>query len=302
MHNSTRDALPVHGEWDDHAAWDNYYSVMRNNGDVARYSEAMHVNIIQFYFMKFVENRFSTIWFPGCGVDLSPHIFALGGFQVWASDVSATALVAQEELGKSPAVLKWAWLREFGPPQATPGRVHLFSHDFRQPLDDLSFDCILNIRAFQGLPLASMQAAADSHFRALHCRGEAFFHTHNANHKEREQIQSVLRDSGFVSAESVFQKVTDWRARNWREADFPPKTIWRGGRFSKEWAVDIEAYRTIFPNETCFDGPAGEKLAKRLGEWRTAFEAESTQRFLAARLEALDGEPFKMFHLSGGSG
>ena len=70
-------------------------------------------------------------------------------------------------------------------------------HDHRQPLDAAAFDVVINTRAIQALPDASLRAAAQVHFDALRPGGRAIFGTMNLQGHGRERLEASLEEAGF---------------------------------------------------------------------------------------------------------
>ena len=82
--------------WDDVEGWTAYYDAKRDQPlDTSPYllSDLGRVESLVAYNVQ-------KIWFPGCGLDVIPHIFAHLGFEVWATDVSPSAI----EISRGEAV------------------------------------------------------------------------------------------------------------------------------------------------------------------------------------------------------
>lgn len=185
--------------WDDHAAWDEYFEAVREH---ERHLDAHELTFDIMMTLPFIQalQPGMTVWFPGCGASIGPHLCAALGFDVWASDASPVAIALQHELRAI------SWHDTITEPELKaqldavdqPGALHLFVHDFREPLPGLRVDCALNIKSFQGLPRSSMAAAARSHYEALKPRGIAFLSTVNVQGVRRDMIEDTLVEAGFV--------------------------------------------------------------------------------------------------------
>ncbi len=190
--------------WDDIAGWDRYYEAYCAAGlHLDRMTLGMDWMMHAERFLKMlVQQGWRKIWFPGCGVTLAPHIYAALGFDVWASDASPVAIAVQEELRASVASrLNTAEIAaQHLPPDRlppAPGQLHLAVHDFREPFVEDGFDCVYNIKSFQGLPPDSMKRAARSHYEALKPGRQAIFSTINVQGPLRDALEETLLEAGF---------------------------------------------------------------------------------------------------------
>ena len=191
--------------WNDHEGWDTYYEAWyRSRGTpVLSFRDSLRFSGKLFQIQRFQVLGWKKLWFPGCGVSLLPAVYAAFGFDVWASDVSRSAIEFQGSL-PPPAQFVSRMLSEQGGieedviQQANQaGELHFQNHDFRSDFPERDFDCILNDRAFQGLPLDSMRRAATVHWRALKPGGHAFFYTNNLQGGDRTLVEDALLQAGF---------------------------------------------------------------------------------------------------------
>jgi len=80
-------------------------------------------------------------------------------------------------------------------------------HNFRNQIDADPFDLILNVRAFQGLSVGDMRAAAKSHFDAVKPGGWTIFDTMNVQGELRDQLEDALAEVGY---EIPFRETQRW--------------------------------------------------------------------------------------------
>lgn len=263
MANESRPQMPL--DWDDHAGWDTYYAEIRAAD--AHLKKALSDLFDATMFLEHIgQKQYQTLWFPGCGISLAPHVYGALGFDVWASDASTRAIAIQEEwLG-----LPWqehvdlAELRERLPETRLAGAVHLQAHDFRTAFDGLVVDCILNMRSFQGLPPQSMKSAAHVHWNALRPGGTAFFSTMNVQGELRDTFEDALIEAGFLVP---FHETETWRRQKLKETGIPH--------------VFILGNPMIYRGDERYQSPEGKAQAERDQERLKAFQGE-----YRARLEA----------------
>ena len=115
------------------------------------------------------------------------------GLEVVATDVSSVAVWFQTEQ-LSLTVEPTAPLSE---PEPT-GSLAFEMHDFRTPFRREAFDIILNVKAFQGFPIADLAVVAGVHADALRLGRQAFFFTQNVQGELRDQLEQGLSDGGFT--------------------------------------------------------------------------------------------------------
>jgi len=191
-------------DWDDHAGWERYYAgTPKHAADESDPLPFGHSSADRFagWLMR---QGYRRLWFPGCGVDGCPRLYASLGCEVWASDVSTSAVAFQRLLASRAydslpdSLLESS--RHYVPDLDgwRPGTLHALMHDFREPFPETQLDCILNIRAYQALPRGSLVRAARVFFQALRPGGHAFFDTQNVQGERREWLEDALLAAGFV--------------------------------------------------------------------------------------------------------
>lgn len=189
-------------DWDAHEAWDSYYSSW---GPDSRYLSTGEDSWQIFRFDDWVgrlkSRNVQRIWFPGCGLDALPWAYAAAGFDVVATDASRTAIEIQRSDEFHLLVLKD--LDRLDPPirQRLENRetleLRFEAHDFREPLEEAGFDCIINIQAFQALSPYSMARAARAYWASLRPGGIAYLSMLNVDHLDANGIERVLSEAGF---------------------------------------------------------------------------------------------------------
>jgi hypothetical protein len=196
---SVRDLMPA--DWDDRAGWETYYAAYR---DEKRHLDNMEMafdwRTTSGFLQSIIEQPTMKIWFPGCGASIAPHVFAAVGFEVWATDFSQAAIEIQTALRDLPLAdhLPIDDLKAQRPPDAREGSLRIARHDFREPMDEARFDLIVNVKSFQALHQASMEAAARVHYQALLPGGQALFATMNVQGEQRDRIETILVQAGFL--------------------------------------------------------------------------------------------------------
>ncbi|MBZ0309518.1 MAG: hypothetical protein K8I82_25875, partial [Anaerolineae bacterium] len=160
------------------------------------------------------------IWMPGCGASIMPHIFAMLGGEVWASDVSEAAIQIQTELNALSLIeyLSPELAARALSPEQRQKKLHLLTHDFREPFITAEFDWILNIKSFQRLPPDSMKAAAKVHYDALANQHAAIFSMMNVQGELQNTIETVLAEAGFLVP---FYEPTLWYRKQLVETGIP---------------------------------------------------------------------------------
>jgi SAM-dependent methyltransferase len=204
MMHEDEGAIEKPTDWDDHAGWEEYYAATIDG--MVRVTGAEPVGLSDgLRFAAFVlERETRKLWFPGCGLASCPRVYAALGLEVWASDVSSSAIQVQQRLADLPfEALEdrvGDALRRYVPDFSTarPGKLHALVHDFRHPFPEHDLDFILNLKAFQALPHPSMARAARVHFDALRPGGWAIFDTLNVQGERRTQIEDTLLQVGFT--------------------------------------------------------------------------------------------------------
>lgn len=216
MPDKPRPQMPQ--DWDDHAGWDAYYMALSEVDSNFDMQLSLHDAMV--FLGHISHQRYRKIWFPGCGISWGPLVYGALGFEVWASDVSTIVIVVLDNLHDSPwqERLDLDQLREQLPETRPAGPVHFQVHDFRTAFDAPPIDCILNLRSFQGLPIASMRAAARVHWDALRPGGEAFFSTMNVQGGLRDTIEDVLIEAGFLLPSHESEA---WYRKTLRETGIP---------------------------------------------------------------------------------
>jgi hypothetical protein len=195
------DGMPP--DWDDHAGWETYYAADVSQGREEGGTDRIEISEALRFTPYLMQQGARRVWFPGCGLDGCPRIYAALGLEVWASDVSPTAIACQSRLAEMPFEPLEArvsdLLQRYLPDYTTTstGRLHALVHDFREPFPEGLFDCILNIKAFQALPCESMERAARVHFAALRPGGQALFDTMNVQGEYRNMMEDALIQAGF---------------------------------------------------------------------------------------------------------
>jgi hypothetical protein len=262
-------------DWDDHHGWESHYAarVAASNADPwFGVSAALR-------FAPFVLQREARrVWFPGCGLDGCPRVYAALGLEVWATDIASTTIQVQqrqaktpfEALGDSIADLIHQYLPDFSTPRS--GTLHALVHDFREPFGVRDLDFVLNIKSFQALQASSMRRAAAVFFAALRPGGHAFFDTQNVQGEYRNVLEDALLAAAF---HLPYQRTERWYREVLAATGIPHLFI---------------LGRPIVPlGEPSYKGRAGKRKRDQDQERLHQFHAEYQQRLQheAREMEAL---------------
>jgi len=181
-------------DWNDKDAWDRYFHAEllagRTRSDPA---------FIILRFLSIAKEKGGRIWFPGCGLDSYPHIYAQQGCKVLGTDFSTVAVRYQQQLAAT-------FLKQ-SESTKTQGTFVAALHDFTQSSRDGEFDLVINCRAFQGLSTLAMHAAARQFYAALRAGGACIIDTMNVQGQHRNLLEDSLIAAGFYIP---FQKSECW--------------------------------------------------------------------------------------------
>ena len=183
--------------WEDKDAWDRYFKAELSGGRSFPYPP-----FIVLRFLKIAHEKGRRIWFPGCGLDPYAYTYAARGCSVLATDFSSAAVRYQQQLSA-------AFLKE-NESAKVQGAMAVLEHDFTQDKPDGEFDVVINSRAFQGLSIGSMGAAAGHFHAALRSGGACIIDTINVQGHDRNLIEDSLIGAGFYIP---FQKSERWYRR-----------------------------------------------------------------------------------------
>lgn len=187
-------------DWDDHAGWERYHAAAIRGAE-RRVGSLMFDAPGMRFLDALQRGGCKRVWFPGCGCSLAPAIYAAFGFDVVATDVAPSAVAWQTRraaLSADELLTDASWRERLAEAAPRPGgALHAAVHDFRDAYAGAPFDCIVNERAFQGLPAPSRVAAARSHFAALAPGRQAIFDTMNVQGAGRDAIELALEEAGF---------------------------------------------------------------------------------------------------------
>lgn len=197
-------------DWEDVEGWNTFHSEnYRENGWVN--------NGFLFTLVETLIDRKNVrnVWFPGCGTSYVPKIFTELGFNIWVTDVSDFAIAIQHELtqksaeqigmgisveneqGELESYTIVDYCRKNYSFAGKQGTFNVEKHDFRTPFHHVNFDCIVNMRAFQGFSTNTQRQIAKVHYDALKLGGLAVLETQNVVGNAGLELESSLLDAGF---------------------------------------------------------------------------------------------------------
>jgi hypothetical protein len=194
-------AMPA--DWDDAAGWETFHAGLYPAGpfrDARSWLEQTLTMIgrnLVALMGQLRQRSGKSVWFPGCGLDPLPRLFAELGFDAHATDVAPTAVTFQQSADNDVSALKQHY-RTLGAPDAAPGSFTVALHDFREPCPAGPFDLILNFKSFQAFPEGSLRKIARVHHDALKPGCVAYFDTMNVQGERRDLLESTLAEAGFT--------------------------------------------------------------------------------------------------------
>jgi SAM-dependent methyltransferase len=201
--------------WSDAAGWDTYYMAHRPNFEKV---EKYHLEDDLRFAAMVLEAPHKRVWFPGCGLDLSPWLYANLGCDVVATDISPYAISVQNELlyevpmealEKLPNVLKEMEL----PKAETFVHPAMFVHDMRKPFSMEKVDVVVNRRAFHGFSWSEKVVVAQEFFNAVFPGGVLVCETLNVQGQDRSEMENALLQAGFfipgLEAEQWYRQQLD---------------------------------------------------------------------------------------------
>jgi hypothetical protein len=190
-------------DWDDHDAWDSYYSAWDPDRPIiASLGQWWQMGSFQRWTDKLRSDNRQTLWFPGCGVDTLPWAYALAGFDVVATDASQVAIEIQNSKHRRIDFVREQLQGHKIPhteklDHADSLALQFAVHDFREPFEKASFDCIIDIQAFYGLEPSSMRRAARTFCEALRPGGLAYLSMLNVKVLRANDMEKLLADVGL---------------------------------------------------------------------------------------------------------
>lgn len=185
-------------DWNNHEGWEKYFGSLYPDGDFANecnWIGSISLDSIETFAKELNEGNVKKIWFAGCGISLFPKALAQRGFEVYATDVSPTAISFQNsDDNKIQDLID----KKINSEIDKSGSLNAEIQDFRQSYKNEFFDLIINTRAFQGFDKETMQEVAKTHFDGLKPSKQAIFDTINVQGERREMFEQSLVDAGFL--------------------------------------------------------------------------------------------------------
>jgi 2-polyprenyl-3-methyl-5-hydroxy-6-metoxy-1,4-benzoquinol methylase len=205
-------------DWNNHEDWERYFASLYPNGnfaDACSWTGSISLDGIENLANGLKENNTEKIWIAGCGISLLPKALAQKGFEVYATDISPTAIAFQDSDDERVQELIDEQIKS---KSEVNGSIHAEIQDFRQPYKKDFFDLIINTRAFQGFEKETMDAIARTHFEALKPSCQAVFDTINVQGERREMFEKSLVGAGFLIP---FYELNCWYRQELNKTGFP---------------------------------------------------------------------------------
>lgn len=214
--NESSPAKP--SDWNDQDAWEKFFASLYPNGDFARecsWIGSIRLENIESFAQELADTGVKKIWFAGCGISLLPKALSQRGFEVYATDISPTAISFQSS--NDPNIQKLIDQRVKTELNAS-GSLSAELQDFRCPYKESYFDLIVNTRAFQGFDRENMMKIARLHHHALKPSRQAIFDTVNVQGEKREMLEETLVEAGFLIP---FYELNRWYRDKLNETKLP---------------------------------------------------------------------------------
>jgi hypothetical protein len=205
-------------DWNNHEGWENHFASLYPNGkfeDDCIWTGSISLDSIESVANNLKENNVNRIWFAGCGISLLPKAFSQRGFEVYATDVSPTAVAFQNSKDERIQNLIDQKVKlEIN----KSGSLQSEIQDFRQPFKDKFFELVINARAFQGLDKETMAKVAKTHFDSLKPSYQAIFDTVNVQGERRDIFEESLVEAGFLIP---FYELNCWYRNKLNKTNLP---------------------------------------------------------------------------------
>ncbi|OQY55606.1 MAG: hypothetical protein B6247_07115 [Candidatus Parabeggiatoa sp. nov. 2] len=200
---------------DDHVAWEQYYqaylssinhSVESDNWDKIKNWQTLS------YLGVALHSKERKVWFPGCGLDITPFIYSHAGCRVFGTDISAYLSNFLNELATENIEALIENHEAFAKELKDHGfefehlKPRFLTHDFRESFAEGKFDLIVNKKSFQLLPQESLKKASKTFFEATTVGGKAIFITLNVQGERRSIIEDHLIEAGDKGGEEQATK------------------------------------------------------------------------------------------------
>ncbi len=204
--------------WNDHEGWEKHFASLYPNGNFA--DECIWIGSISLDGIESVANNLNEkkvqkIWLPGCGTSLLPRALSQRGFEVYATDISPTAVRFQiSEDDRIQRLIDEKVKLEID----KSGTLQAEIQDFRQPYKKEFFDLIINTKALQGFDKDTLATVAQVHFDALKPSNQAIFDTINVQGERRELLEESLVNAGFLIP---FYELNRWYRNKLNDTKLP---------------------------------------------------------------------------------
>jgi len=205
-------------DWNSHEGWEKHFASLYPGGkfvDECFWVGSISLDSIESVSNNLRVNNVQKIWFAGCGISLLPKTLAQRGFEVYATDVSPTAIAFQNSDDERIQNLIDEKVKlEIN----KTGSLQAEIQDFRQSYKNEFFDLIINTKALQGFDKNTMAKVARTHYDALKPSYQAIFDTVNVQGERRELLEESLVNAGFIIP---FYELNCWYRNKLNETKLP---------------------------------------------------------------------------------
>lgn len=183
--------------------WDRYY------GDNARsfYEAQVHTTAlatkIRWLLPEALDTQHASVWFPGCGLDVAPRLFAAAGCSVWGSDRSRAAIELQRHFARTPLRAYCDMARvttEYGMEVLDEeARAEYVVHDFTEHTERIPrADMIIDSLTLPELLPRDMAEAAEVFHDRLNQDGKVWCYSKKLTSTQRDALHVSMQSAGFV--------------------------------------------------------------------------------------------------------
>ncbi|MFX0093931.1 MAG: class I SAM-dependent methyltransferase [Candidatus Hodarchaeota archaeon] len=200
-------------DWNDHDEWERYYQECLSTGSKQfHWTEVGSLSVKRLPgIVSTLKNQgWNTVWVPGCGLSPLPKLLCLLGLEVYATDISQTAIDFQKKPNTSLNGLTEGWDMT----NVERGNLTCELHDFRKNYFEEKFDIIINVKAFQGFPKQDLKQIAQVHYKSLKPGRQAVFDTMNVQGERRDELEDALVNAGFFI---YYYELNKWYRKVLRE-------------------------------------------------------------------------------------
>lgn len=183
--NERQEQLPFRpADGSDRPAWDRYYRhvISQDPADAQEKTDAGSLGVARLAALAedLKAQDWTRVWVPGCGLSPMASVLAEAGLDVLATDISATAIIFQQQRAESEGIAARFFVRD---PRTAP------------PAKDFDLLLVRDLPTlFEG---QGLQAVCEALHDALLPERTAVFDIGPADTRKRRHLEAALHDAGF---------------------------------------------------------------------------------------------------------